>query len=328
MKRNLSVFMSIVLCITLLPVPDMAAKTTLSVTKSLELTVGQSKTIKVKGSHIKSKKYKTSSKKIATVSKKGKVTGKGSGKCKITVTVKYKKSKKAKKYLSKKFTCNIKVKTQMPEKTAVSTNLPASAETPRQTPVNTVAPIGTPNVTEAPTQIPEKTMAQTDTPAVTEEPTEAPTQTPEETVAPTETPASTEAPTQTPGATVTPTNTPLTSAVPQKNEEDVEALTRLIDEQRALGAKVSTDVESTKEYIWEKLSETDTELRLVEIQWQGKGLVEAVSFEGLTALKKLQCDDNDIVTLDVSKNTALTYVRCDEGVEVTGYSRVVHHPGE
>ena len=282
------------------------------------MTVGQSKTIKVKGSYIKSKKYKTSNKKIATVSQKGKVTGKGSGKCKITVTVKYKKSKKAKKYLSKKFTCNIKVKTQMPEKTAVPTNLPASAETPRQTPVNTVAPIGTPNVAEAPTQIPEKTMAPTDTPAVTEEPTEAPT----------ETPASTEAPTQTPGATVTPTNTPVTSVIPQKNEEDLEALTRLIDEQRALGAKVSTDVESTKEYIWEKLSETDTELRLVEIQWQGKGLVEAVSFEGLTALKKLQCDDNDIATLDVSKNTALTYVRCDEGVEVTGYSRVVHHPGE
>ena len=70
MKRKLSIFMIIVLCITLLPVPDMAAKTTLSVTKSLELTVGQSKTIKVKGSYIKSKKYKTSSKKIATVSQK------------------------------------------------------------------------------------------------------------------------------------------------------------------------------------------------------------------------------------------------------------------
>ena len=79
-----------------------AAKNVVSVEKTMELVEGQAKTLKAKGSYIKKKIYKSSNKKIAIVNKKGKVTAKKAGKCKITVTVKYKKTKQAKKLTTKK----------------------------------------------------------------------------------------------------------------------------------------------------------------------------------------------------------------------------------
>lgn len=86
---------------------DVSAATKPSVTKKLTVTVGQSKTIKVKGKSIQSKKFKSNKKSVATVTKKGKVTGKKAGKAKIAVTVKYKKSRKV---LTKKYTCTVTVK--------------------------------------------------------------------------------------------------------------------------------------------------------------------------------------------------------------------------
>lgn len=79
--------------------------------KSKKLTImkGQSKTIKITGKRIKSKKFKSSKKSIATVSKKGKVKAKKAGTCKITITVKYRNTKKANKLSTKKLTCTIKV---------------------------------------------------------------------------------------------------------------------------------------------------------------------------------------------------------------------------
>ena len=53
--------------------------------KNITLTAGKSKTIKVSGKYIKSKKFKSTKKKIATVSKKGKVKAKKKGKATITV---------------------------------------------------------------------------------------------------------------------------------------------------------------------------------------------------------------------------------------------------
>lgn len=112
--------------LSFIPRQEVSAKSKkVSVTKSLTLIVGQSKSIKVKGSYIKSKKYKTSKKRIATVSKKGKVTAKKAGTCKITVTVKYKKSKKAKKYTTKKYICKVIVTKKA---TTVPTKHPVTAK--------------------------------------------------------------------------------------------------------------------------------------------------------------------------------------------------------
>ena len=79
MKKKLSKLVVMALCITtMLTVSEASAAKKPKVTKSMKLTVGQSKKIKVKGSYIKSKKYKTSNKKIATVTKKRQGNGKES----------------------------------------------------------------------------------------------------------------------------------------------------------------------------------------------------------------------------------------------------------
>ena len=94
MKKKLSVMIILALSLTMLPVQDMdAAAKKPSVTKSMVLKVGKSKTIKVKGSYIKSKKYKTSNKKIATVSKKGKVTAKKQGTVKLQLQLSTRKKR-------------------------------------------------------------------------------------------------------------------------------------------------------------------------------------------------------------------------------------------
>lgn len=77
--------------------------------KTITIEKGKTKTIQVKGKRIKSKKFTSTKKKIATVSKKGKVKGKKVGSCKIKVTVKYRKAKKSKKLYTKKLTCKVKV---------------------------------------------------------------------------------------------------------------------------------------------------------------------------------------------------------------------------
>lgn len=78
-------------------------------TRKIQLTEGKSKTIRISGKRIKSKKFKSSKKSIAKVSSKGKVTAKKKGTCKIEITVKYYKTRKANKLTTKKFTCNVKV---------------------------------------------------------------------------------------------------------------------------------------------------------------------------------------------------------------------------
>lgn len=91
--------------------------------KNLTITKGKSKTIKVKGKRIKSKKFKSSKNSIATVSKNGKVKAKKVGTCRIKVTVKYRKTKKAKKLSTKKLTCKINVvgkEVSRPSKIAIS----------------------------------------------------------------------------------------------------------------------------------------------------------------------------------------------------------------
>ncbi len=80
-----------------------------SVKKKVEVKEGKTKTLNVKGKYIRSCRFRSGKKEIATVTKKGKVTGKKAGTCKIRITVKYKKKKNAKKIVTKILTCTVKV---------------------------------------------------------------------------------------------------------------------------------------------------------------------------------------------------------------------------
>lgn len=155
------------LLLTTVPVKVDAARKPL-VTKKMTLTVGQSKTIKVKGS-VKKKTFKSKNRSVATVSKKGKVTAKKVGKCKITVTLKFKKSKK---YITKKYTCKVTVIKKTKKKT---TKQPIITPTPQNS-------TNKPNITQKPTKEPVNTPARpTKVPSITQTPTKPPTPTSEPT---------------------------------------------------------------------------------------------------------------------------------------------------
>lgn len=81
MKKYFLCGMAVLLMITLLleNSPVTAGAKTPTATKSVSVTAGSSKKITVKGSYIKSKKYKSSNTKIASVNTGGKVTGKKAG---------------------------------------------------------------------------------------------------------------------------------------------------------------------------------------------------------------------------------------------------------
>ncbi len=145
-----------------------------TVTKSISVMKSKTKKIKVKGTGIKKKSFKSMNKKIATVSKTGKVKGKKAGKCKIKVTVKFKSGKKVK---TKKFTVKVTVKGAKIG-TPISTSPTASAISafPTKQPIRFDVTTG-PVVSNTPSTYP------------TTEPTVIPTEMP--TVVPTETPAPT-----------------------------------------------------------------------------------------------------------------------------------------
>lgn len=122
--------------------------------KSKTLTVGKSFQLKVKSvkptKASKAVTYKSSNKKVATVSSKGKIVAKKAGKTTITVTSKSNKKVKA--------TCKITVK-----KKVTPTKKPTATVAPTATPepTATVAPTATPEPTAtiAPTATPKPTMA-------------------------------------------------------------------------------------------------------------------------------------------------------------------------
>lgn len=139
--------------------------------EKMNLTIGNSKKIKVNGLYIVNKKFKSSKKQIAQVSKKGKVTAKKVGQCKITITVKYKKTKKAKKFNVKKFICKVRIKAinsnfEPPSKTHTSVRTRKPTITP------TLAPTGKPTIrpcllpTASPTIAPTSTPTAAPTPII------------------------------------------------------------------------------------------------------------------------------------------------------------------
>ena len=83
--------MIVVMVLTLFPMRVSAAQVKLSKTK-VTLSVGESVKLKVTGTK-KKVKWSSSNKKVATVSKAGKVTGKKAGKATITAKVNGKKLK-------------------------------------------------------------------------------------------------------------------------------------------------------------------------------------------------------------------------------------------
>ena len=129
-----------------------AAKKPVSLSKtSIVLKEGNFKTIKVKKAgkvKIKKKAFKSTNKKVATVTKKGKVAAKKAGKATIKVTVKYLKGRKVKSVILK---CKIKVTnkgnrkaTADPSKMPASTS-PSEGQNPTKDPVVSATPSAMPD---------------------------------------------------------------------------------------------------------------------------------------------------------------------------------------
>lgn len=97
-KKILSLFAIAVLVLTLAPPTNVSAKAKIS-KKSVTITKGKTYTLKVKGTK-KKVKWTSSKKSVATVSKKGKVTGKKRGSATIIAKIG-----------KKKYKCKVKVET-------------------------------------------------------------------------------------------------------------------------------------------------------------------------------------------------------------------------
>lgn len=169
--------MAILLAVTLIPVGSMpvgAAKNSNSVQvqKKLTVEVGKTEKLKVTGKKIKKVIFSSSSKKIATVSKKGVVKGKKVGNCRIKVVVKC--NLKSDKVL----TCKVKVtahksgnivekatttpsNTELPIATPMATVTPGAEVSPSMTPVATIVPTTTPEPIPYDSQEFEKSYAKT-----------------------------------------------------------------------------------------------------------------------------------------------------------------------
>lgn len=176
---------------------------------------GSSKTLKVKSIakiKIQSKKFTTSNKKIATVSKTGKVTAKKVGKTKIKVKVTFLLSGTAKKNT---LSCNVTVK---PKKKSASKTTTAPSVKPSTIPVNNAStiPTGKPSAVPdgAASVSPVHTASATSGSRATEPTMTAPsiTNTPKPSATPND-----------PGTTATPiptnSNTPVSTSTPDNSNE-------------------------------------------------------------------------------------------------------------
>lgn len=130
--------------LTLLAAPADSEAASLNLSrKKLTLRPGKSYTLKT-GKQIKKVKWKSTNKKVATVSKRGKVTAKKTGKVKVTAKIK-----------NKKLVCRVTVKNKKP---SAPSNPPVQKPTTTQVPKPTVFP--------KPTMIPTPTTApKPDTPS-------------------------------------------------------------------------------------------------------------------------------------------------------------------
>lgn len=184
MKKRLSIWLCLVLVLSLVFSPDMAEakkKSKIKLNKKkVTLYVGQKVRLKVKGTK-KKVKWKSSKKKIATVSKKGTVKAKKKGTAKITAKV-----------AGKKLVCKVKVKnkkiikkTQKPVAPTKKPVVPDSAKPDNsQKPDNSKKPSdsenpqtstkpgesGNPSDSDKPTQTPGTSSTMSPTPGTTKKP--------------------------------------------------------------------------------------------------------------------------------------------------------------
>ena len=122
-RRIVSIGLATVLCLSLVFAVGAAAKPKLNA-KKITITKGEKYKLKVIGKKIKKKTFKSTNKKVATVNKKGVVTGVNVGSCKIKVVVKLKNKKK------KKLTCKVTVVKKQAPKKVQPTKKPAATQVP------------------------------------------------------------------------------------------------------------------------------------------------------------------------------------------------------
>ena len=198
----LSMSLAVSLMTPLQGVSGQAARRKIALSKkSVTMTVGQKKTIRIKNAKGKRIKWSIKKKSIASYKKSGKYAVKLTAKKKGTTTL----TCKVKNGKWKSYRCKVKVKKATLVRTPVATNdVVKTTEKPSSTAVVTMPSVSTqtPTVEQDKPQKPEKTPTATPTVKPTATPTVKPTATP--TVKPTATP--TVKPTATP--TVKPTATP------------------------------------------------------------------------------------------------------------------------
>lgn len=139
-KKVLGILLAFAVVIASLPVSggvNAAAKKASLKTKKVTVYVGKTATIKLKNKNKKNKyTYKSNKKSVATVNKKGVVSGKKAGTAKITVNETYKVKKKNKTRKVGTVTVKVKKTAQAPVEEPVVTPPPATpAPSPSATPV-------------------------------------------------------------------------------------------------------------------------------------------------------------------------------------------------
>ncbi len=160
MKRRIAILgLATVLCLSLVFGVGAATKPKLNA-KKITITKGEKYKLKVIGKKIKKKTFKSTNKKVATVSKKGVVTAVNVGSCKIKVVVKLKNKK------TKKLTCKVTVVKKQTPKTVQPTKKPAATQVPttRQLPTGF-------NPEDIPTVNPTRKPRETTVPTTSEKPT-------------------------------------------------------------------------------------------------------------------------------------------------------------
>lgn len=167
-KKLLAAFMAVSMVVTGLSgglgnIRQAQAKTTVKLNKTaVTVTKGKKVTLKVqksKGIKVKSCKWTSQKKAVASVTSKGVVTGKKAGKTVVTAVVKYQKNGR-KKNVTRKLKCKVTVKAAAVKATAVPSTVPAAPASTAAVTVNpaTQTPVPTTAPTQRPTPDPDKSQ--------------------------------------------------------------------------------------------------------------------------------------------------------------------------
>lgn len=137
-KKVLTIVLAFIMVLSLVPIQVDAAKKVKLNKSKLSLNVGKSYTLKLKNNKRKVK-WSSSKKKIATVTKKGKVTAKKTGNCNITAKVG-----------KKKYVCKVTVKNKKSIVPNTNNNNSNANTTPQMSPTPT--PVPTPDPSPTPSE--------------------------------------------------------------------------------------------------------------------------------------------------------------------------------